>query len=145
MHHIPSRYLVLIQVEPPFSKSPTCADAIATPPAQIDSPRQVSTSRKPPKAKTHLCHYRKCNGKSVCQSIWYAYGGSVKQTRGSISERTKDVIQSLPQTSPIPRVRKPRKRRAEEAAPTDGDSSFFFFASAFIPCNSYLIQGQDAA
>jgi hypothetical protein len=84
--------------------------------------RQMSSSQKPLKEKTHWCSCARCHGrKAVSMSTFYNHGNSVKRTPQSISERTKDLIRSLPQTSKTPRTRRPRKRRAEEALPADGD------------------------
>ncbi|KAF9649485.1 hypothetical protein BDM02DRAFT_3260337 [Thelephora ganbajun] len=96
------------------------------------------SSRKPPKEKTHLCRWDKCHGKAVSKSTFYAHGNSVKKTASSLSQRTRDLILSLPQTSAPPRTRNPRIRRTKGSVSTDGDpphSSERVAQSDSIPCS----------
>jgi len=75
-----------------------------------------------PKEGTHWCSCDRCHGgQRVSKSTFYAHGNSVKRTSQLISERTRDLILSLPQTSKAPRTRRQRKRRAEEVGTGDGD------------------------
>lgn len=83
--------------------------------------RRMSSSRRSPKEQTHWCSCNRCHGKAVSKTTFYAHGNSVKRTPHSISERTRDLILSLPPSSKAPRTRRPRKRRAEGAVSADED------------------------
>ena len=83
----------------------------------------MSSSRKPQKEKTYWCSCSKCHGgKAVSKGTFYGHGNSVKRTSQGFSERTRDLILSLPETSKATRARRPRKPHTNRVASAGGDS-----------------------
>ena len=122
----PSRNIPCELHENSFSLSTQSPPSPLRAPATVRDPsrpsHRMSSSRDPPKEKTHWCSCDRCHGgKRVSRATYYNHGNSVKRSSQSFSQQTVDLILSLPQTSKSPRTRRPRKRRAEEAVSADED------------------------
>jgi hypothetical protein len=93
------------------SKSPPHPDA------PVPVPYRMSSRLLPGQAE-YACRCDRCDGKVVSKTTFYNHGNRIRR---KLSQRTKDRILRLPETSTAPRTRRPWNRRSNRHRSTSSD------------------------